>query len=214
MQLSEKKVKLFIDFDGTLVDSRERLYNLFQFLVPSSNYTFDEYWERKKKGVSHKLILIQEFNYSEEKSQDFHSSWMNLIEKPEWIRFDKPYSDVTKKLIELKSAGNSLILVTARQFPDVLNEQLVKFDWTYLFDQVLVTKQSKTKVELIRAAIDPEKNDWFIGDTGKDIETGKELGIKTAAVLTGFLSRTVLQKYNPDIIIESFNEFPVLENHL
>ena len=54
-------MKLFIDFDGTLVNSKERLYNLFQFLVPSSGFSFDEYWARKKKGISHKVILLQEF---------------------------------------------------------------------------------------------------------------------------------------------------------
>jgi phosphoglycolate phosphatase len=44
---------------------------------------------------------------------------------------------------------------------------------------------------------------WIIGDTGKDIETGKQLNIKTVAVLSGFLNKKSLTEYNPDKIVDS-----------
>ena len=45
-------MKIFFDLDGTLIDSKLRMYNLFQELVPQSNLTFVEYWEYKKNKFS------------------------------------------------------------------------------------------------------------------------------------------------------------------
>ena len=53
------------------------------------------------------------------------------------------------------------------------------------------------------------KNDWIIGDTGKDIETGQQLGIKTGAVLSGFLNLKSLLLYKPDLIINNIIEFKI-----
>ena len=48
-------MKIFFDLDGTLINSKMRLYSLFQELVSASNLSFDEYWNLKKK----KLIMLQ-----------------------------------------------------------------------------------------------------------------------------------------------------------
>jgi len=52
-------------------------------------------------------------------------------------------------------------------------------------------------------------DDWFVGDTGHDIIAGKKLGIKTAAVLTGFLSKEKIEEYEPDIILTSVLNFKI-----
>ena len=58
------KVNIFFDLDGTLLDSRKRLYKLFQDLVLESNLTIDEYWELKRNKINHKTILIEKFGYT------------------------------------------------------------------------------------------------------------------------------------------------------
>jgi phosphoglycolate phosphatase len=63
-----------------------------------------------------------------------------------------------------------------------------------------VTQQRKEKFDLINDEVLISKQDWFVGDTGKDIQTGKKLGIKTAAVLSGFLNKEKLMEYEPDVI--------------
>jgi phosphoglycolate phosphatase len=72
-----------------------------------------------------------------------------------------------------------------------------------------VTKQEVEKSQLILDNIEIKKEDWILGDTGKDILTGKALQINTAAVLTGFLNETKLKSYNPDIIIDSVANFMI-----
>ena len=38
-----KPMNIFFDLDGTLLDSKERLYYLFQHLVPECKFSFEEY---------------------------------------------------------------------------------------------------------------------------------------------------------------------------
>jgi phosphoglycolate phosphatase len=175
---------------------------LFQHLVPSSTFTFDEYWQLKKNKINHRAILIKYFNYSEESISLFEKEWMSKIEDSQWLRFDIPFKGVTDFLKLLKTENN-IYLVTARQFEQVLLNQIKQHGWEALFTGIFVTAQKNQKHELIEKGVITSNKDWFIGDTGKDIETGKILGMRTAAVLTGFLSKDRLIEYNPDIIVDS-----------
>ena len=51
-------MNLIFDLDGTLIDSRLRLYNLFQQLVPTSELTYQDYWAFKQEKVSNEDILV------------------------------------------------------------------------------------------------------------------------------------------------------------
>ena len=199
-------MRILFDLDGTLIDSRERLYLLFQYLVPASNLTFDEYWRYKREKIDHKKILQSKFSFSEHDIVSFNKNWMEKIESPEWLDFDKPFKGVTKFLEQLKRE-NELYLVTARQFESNVFSQLDSWGWSNVFTRIFVTKQKVEKIELVRNVVVTIPTDWFVGDTGKDIETGKALGIQTAAVLSGFLSEEKLREYEPDLIIDTVIDF-------
>lgn len=199
-------MKIFIDLDGTLIDSKLRLYELFQHLVQRSNLTFDGYWELKKNEICHQEILENHFNYSKGKIKNFQKNWLQKIEEPEWLSLDTLFDEVVPFLDNLKET-NDLYIVTARQFKENVITQLNTLECSEFFIDVFVTRQKETKTNLIKKAILVNEEDWFIGDTGKDIETGKELGINTAAVLSGFRNREVLSSYEPDILINSIIEF-------
>jgi len=195
-------MNIFFDLDGTLIDSKERLYRLFQHLVPESNFTFEEYWEYKKARINHKEILNNQFKYSNTNIESFEKDWMSSIESSEWLNYDKPIEGIFEYLTKLK-LKNDLYVVTARQSENMLKAQFENFKWTGIFKKIFITFQKYDKYDLIRDDIKVDKNDWFVGDTGLDILTGKKLGIKTAAVLSGFLSKDKLMEYNPDIIAEN-----------
>ncbi len=201
-------MKLFFDLDGTLLDSRERLYKLFQFLVPESTLGFDEYWELKRNKNNHRKILHNLFSYSEERTENFEKEWFAKIEQEEWLAFDKPFEGITDFLIAQKEI-HQLYLVTARQFEEGVTFQLAACGWGGIFDKIFVTHQSEEKAGLIKGTIVTKKEDWFIGDTGKDIEAGKILGIKTAGVLSGFRNRESLEKYKPTVILNSVLDLPI-----
>ena len=198
-------MNIFFDLDGTLLDSRERLYQLFQHLVPDSKLSFKEYWEFKRNKTGHREILETYFSYSEEAFYSFERMWMENIELPEWLALDKPFEGVTNYLRELKTK-HSLYLVTARQFEDIATQQINQSGWKGIFKKILVTRNKMDKYNLVKAAVKISGEDWFVGDTGKDIQTGKRLGINTAAVLSGFLNKNKLEEYNPDLIVDSIKE--------
>lgn len=203
-------MNLFFDLDGTLLDSRQRLYQLFQSLVIESNLSFSEYWELKRNKVNHKAILSEKYNYSDEKYFDFEARWMKEIELKKWLDLDIPFARVTDALKILK-ADHTLYVVTARQSKENATAQINNLGWKSLFKDILVTEQTKTKQELIRSTVITDSSDWIIGDTGNDILTGKKLGIQTIAVLSGFLNKEKLLQYNPDLII---NDITTIDNKI
>jgi phosphoglycolate phosphatase len=194
-------MQIFFDLDGTLIDSRPRLYRLFQYLVRESSLSFEEYWRLKRNRQSHSAILSGVFNYGEGSIVDFEKRWMAEIEKDEWLEIDRPFEGVTE-FLRRTGQSHSMFIVTARQFTGKVYRQIESFGWTHLFKEMLVTNQRHEKNQLMIPFL-PESTDWMIGDTGKDIVVGKSLGMKTAAVLSGFLNRESLEKYDPDLIVES-----------
>jgi phosphoglycolate phosphatase len=74
-------------------------------------------------------------------------------------------------------------------------------------DQVFVTEQSCPKQEMLAAVPKLSPTDWIVGDTGKDIKAGKDLGIRTCAVLSGFLNEEMLRAYMPDRVIPGVVDF-------
>jgi phosphoglycolate phosphatase len=192
-------MNIFFDLDGTLIDSRPRLYKLFQFLVPASELSFDAYWNLKRNKKNHHHILTTMFGYDENKLQEFESKWMAQIELKEWLALDTPFNGVGEMLAHL-SNKYQLFIVTARQSESNAIDQIEKFGWMYLFSKVFVTGQKLEKYDLLNNNVAVSTNDWFVGDTGKDIQTGKLLGINTLAVLSGFLNQESLIPYKPDVI--------------
>lgn len=201
-------MQLFFDLDGTLIDSRLRLYTLFQNLIPQSNFSFDQYWDLKRNKVDHSRILQQYFNFSEEDIFIFQNKWMLLIESEKYLELDKPFPGVLEFLISLNKK-NELYLITARQFKDKTLNQIENLGWSKLFIEILVTEQKVKKSELIKTVISNNTSGWMLGDTGIDIISGKQLGLKTVAVLTGFLSERILLTYSPDIIIKEVINFKI-----
>lgn len=201
-------MNLIFDLDGTLIDSRLRLYELFQNLVPTSKLTYQEYWAFKQEKISNEAILINEFGFDSAAIECFLVDWMSSIEAPELLALDQNFPGIQAHLSLLRKRAN-LYVCTARQSRFLAIDQLERLGLLHYFKEVMVTGQSKGKEELVRAVPCLASHDWMIGDTGKDIQVGKMLGIKTCAVLSGFLNEKSLRGYKPDLILPDATEFYV-----
>ena len=195
------KNKIFFDLDGTLIDSKQRLFELFRHLVPESDLNFLQYWDLKKNKKSHSDILANCFSYSEKDIVLFTKKWMLLIEEPEWLKYDKPFEGLLEFLNKIK-VDYDLYIVTARQSKSKTFKQVDSFGWESIFEEILVTEQKNKKGELIASNYITRPSDWLIGDTGNDILAGKELGIRTCAVTSGYMNKKTLIEYDPDEIFE------------
>jgi phosphoglycolate phosphatase len=201
-------MNIFIDLDGTLINSHQRLYDLFQYLVPESSLSFEGYWNFKRNQISHEVILKKYYSYSEAKLHNFLKLWMLLIEDKKYLNKDTVIFGSIDALKRMNNSHN-LYICTSRQSQPMAVEQIIQLGLMPFFKDVLVTGLKLSKSDLIeRACIPISQKDWIIGDTGKDIETGKYLKINTCAVESGFTNADKLRKYAPNIILNSIIDFP------
>ena len=199
-------MNLIFDLDGTLIDARSRLYHLFQHLVPKSHLTYADYWAFKHEKVSNEAILIKEFNYDAAAVERFVTDWMRNIEATEFLALDKNFPGMHANLAALRKRAN-LYVCTARQSHISVIDQLEHLNLLRYFDKIMVTEQRRGKEELVKAVPSLASEDWMIGDTGQDIQVGQVLGIKTCAVLSGFLNKKTLLNYGPDLILPTAASF-------
>lgn len=200
-------MNIIFDLDGTLIDSRLRLYRLIKDLVPNLSLSFEQYWAMKRNKISNESILRSELNFTQTEINDFVKEWMELIEAPNYLQFDSVFSGLHLALEGLHSKAD-LFICTDRQLSEPVLNQLESLNLSNFFKKTLVTKKEQAKESLIMDNLGVlDKKDWLIGDTGKDIQVGQTLKIQTCAVLSGFLSRNALEPYNPDLILDSVLDF-------
>lgn len=203
---SAPKKTIFFDLDGTLLDARKRLYQLYVDLSCSS-ISFDEYWLYKRAQRSNDWLLEYLEKFTPEKIEMFKSIWLDKIELKEYLELDEPFPQI-KEILSVLSGSYNLVLITGRQSYENLIWQLKKFEIADYFVKVLNTANKISKEEMIQQytnVFQPE--DIIIGDTGIEVIAGRNLGIKTVALLSGFRNKEALEKYEPDFIFPDINQF-------
>lgn len=201
-------MNIIFDLDGTLIDASERLYRLFQDLMPQSTMSKTEYWSKKRNKIGHQQILKESFPMAD--FEEFNTRWLNLIETREYLDLDRRYPD-TIKVLEQLSLSSKLYLLTARQSKESLLEELRRLEIAEYFDHIFVTANRCSKEELLQKIIKEEPGlfspeDIFVSDMGKDIRLGNKENFVTIAMTHGFMSREKLLEYLPDYCIDELKE--------
>lgn len=201
-------MNIIFDLDGTLIDSSERMYCLFQELVPESEFTKEQYWDLKRDKINHRMILKRYF--PEYQFDDFNKKWLNFIERDNYLEMDCNYPD-TREVLQYLSHKGRIVLLTARQSKEGLYRELERLDLVSFFSHILVTEHKQSKIELIKAVnLGIEEDDYFISDMGNDILEGNTLGYKTVGISHGFMNKEKLMEYNPDYLIDELSELKKL----
>ncbi len=199
--------RVFFDLDGTLLDSRCRLFTLFSDLLPGHGLSMEEYWNLKRAKVSHETIVVETLGLPLQRWARFRLEWLALIETPKYLALDSPFEGVDQMLRKLRGNGLSLYLATSRQFREETVQQIQRLGWPNLFTAVLVTRQRDDKAFTIRLAVpETSRRDIVVGDTEKDIECGASLGLTTIAVLSGFRNRESLEVHLPDHLFDKVTD--------
>ena len=186
-----KRYKLYregISFDELHMDALNNL------ILKAHKFDAD----RNKKAYSYYGTIIKRYLIAK------------LIEDDKYLEMDVPFYFSTKSLRDLKNRGFDLVLLTARQYPVKVQQQLDNFNWSCLFSDILVTEQMYSKKELLIKSNYHEQSIMMIGDTGYDIKTANDLNIFSVGVLTGFHSSETLRKYSPKKIVDSIEEIQYL----
>ncbi|MCM1251827.1 MAG: HAD hydrolase-like protein [Clostridium sp.] len=176
---------LFWDLDGTLVDSRRRLYELFCYLTDTEWLSYEQYWDYKNKGYNQQKMLSDVVHYRKTSLEEFSNKWMDNIEKVEWLKKDTLQPGAENLLKRLKEKGYAMFVVTNRQSHKNTVEQLHWLGILPYFESVYATAQKCRKSEIIRNNISVKAEDILIGDSDEDMIAAQELGITSIIIKSG-----------------------------
>lgn len=213
---------VIFDLDCTLVDTLRRFHDVFnQLLRERGNepLRWDEFF---KHYVADTLDDVVTAPSNKERERKLHEFWLEfLLRYRDGDPGSKLIPGVREVFQKLHDAGIPIAVITSCIVPSVqIKEELASFGLDK-FVKAIVTgndaikdlnKYHFSKVEIFRLAaerlgVNP-KDCVVVGDYWNDIRDSKKLGAKTIAVLTGLMRRELLEKYGPDVIIESVRDLP------
>ncbi len=196
-----KKVIIF-DFDGTIADTLDSIANIVNCLS-------DEFgWEKLKQEDMDRLRNKE----SKEVIKDLGIPMIKLpsvgkkikAELNKKIEYVQPVSGIEEALLELKKTGYTLGILTSNSKDNVSKflkkNNLDFFDFIHSENSIF-GKSKLIKVLLKNLKIRPEEA-IYVGDEVRDIEAAKKTNINVIAVSWGFNSKQILEKQNPDFLID------------
>jgi phosphoglycolate phosphatase len=204
---------IILDLDGTIIDISTKYNNVYLALHDKYQLVKVDYWPLRRSFVSLNETLSF-LGLNPTRFEEFRLDWKTLIETEDFLKYDFIRHHELMWFERVKNHRN-LILCTARQNETLLLGQLRSLGLIEYFDAVLTAKSGFVKSAVIEDhfkinSLEISANDWIIGDTVLDIQTGRNLGIRTCGVLTGLSRRADFESIEADQICESLSEFDLI----
>lgn len=205
---------IFLDFDGTLMNTSEGVWNGF--------YAVMDFYGMEHPGLdvmstvigpplgeSFKRVLGVGPDRFEEALKVYRDYYT-----PKGLYECHLYDGIIDLLKAIKDSGRKLFVATSK--PEPYAVELLKQHGIYeYFDYVCgsdMAEKTAGKANIIRDAfrrggLDPEKDGiLMVGDTKFDIAGAKETGIKSAGILWGFGSEESIREAGADYIYKSVQD--------
>jgi len=183
------------DFDGTLLDSRKRHQVVMDDILAQFGIQLDtsDLIEFKSNGKNNVDFLISK-GIDEKKAKEIQQKWIENIEKEEYLALDVLYADAIEQLEKYKNAGYDLILVTARNNEQGLQNQLDKLNLRGYFKGVFVVKSGKEAVDQKAEILKAQRAILMVGDTRSDALSAQNAGVAFQFHENGFHKKEVIER--------------------
>ena len=196
-----RKEQIYLDMDGTIIDYHDRFYLVYSIACCRNGVKplNREKWIHCRKNE----ISI----HTPEIHAKLSPTFEELFESPEYLCFDRLIHGMDNIIKTLRKEYD-VHIVSFRAKDRNLKDQLKGYGIRDIntiiqgFSPGLVVDE---KANMIKRVI-PNPSGFIIGDTPFEIESGKKLGLKTIACTWGDKSREILEKHNPDFIIDNPSE--------
>lgn len=198
---------IFLDLDGTLLDTSIRHYKLYRDILDKKGLTtlpLKKFWHMKRAGKKTRDILPE--SLSDEILASFEEEWIQKIEEKSYLQYDELFPGIKDVLFHLNREFD-LVLVTLRNNAENLHWELSRLDLDGYFKSIIRGKgPKKNLVESYLADNYKGEVCLIVGDTEEDIKTGIELDMPTISVTCGIRSKKFLEEFNPDFCISDLSE--------
>lgn len=209
-----QKLAIF-DLDGTLLDTIGDLAEACNYMLSLRNlgsHTREEYAKMVGNGILNlvKRALPEELRTDEyvmDARADFLDFYTSNID-----RYTHPYEGIREVLHTLQDEGWSLA-VASNKFDEGTQKLVhtifpeVAFKAVYGNKEGFPLKPDAALLQLIMEECDATTDtSVMIGDSGVDIQTAKNAGVRSIGCTWGFRPRTELEEFGADHIIDSPSE--------
>lgn len=196
------KIKAVVfDWDLTLVDSAKAKIELYKILCDRYNVPFPSMEEIKKlAGVNEGEV-----------TKYFHSKTIMEEYKKEYKKKSPIVKflggDVLKGLRERKTKVGIYSNEVRDNIDFICNRERIKFDVLVTYEDCIKPKPDPEGLLKVMEKLGVKKDETvYVGDHPFDIETGKNAGVKTIAVVSPLHTKEELQRHRPDYVIERLEE--------
>lgn len=209
-------MKIYLDLDGPILDIRWRSWVVHCRVVeelggkPVRNWL--RHWQQKQVRTK-KGVMLAESGLNPNLEPEYLKRFVALVELEEYLSLDQLIPGVREALDKL-SKSNKLVLVTLRQNPTGVKNQIKKFKLGKYFSKLSIggqregetTDQAKKRIILSEAEESGKLGQLLVGDTEGEILAAKALTIPSVAILGGIRSDEYLAKLNPTFTIKHLRQ--------
>ena len=216
--MKAKKMTIYFDFDGTLVDVKLKYYKIYcDFIHENGGKSLDveEFWKLKRAMVNNNDIC-QKSKLAKRLGDQLKEFTKQNIEKEEYLLLDSPFDDTFQVLDYLKLKGATVNIISMRRDAVSLENQIIKCGINRYITNIyaphailgenFIEGDILSKSHAIRSLGMHKDKAFMVGDTGGDLNSAKHLGWHCVAVLTGLRDRKQIEKYNPNYIIDRLTD--------
>jgi len=192
---------VLFDFDGTLADTEEVNFVIYQKLAEKynlRNITIDELGHIKKMSARELMAYVE---LKKRYLPFLLKRGKNLLKQD--IKNIKPCKkDIFDTVLQLKNMGIQTAIITTNSKANVqmfLNEQNAEI-FDFIASSSMFGKESKMRkiIKKERLSLDEV---LYVGDEIRDVHAAKNTGIHIASVAWGYNTVESLKKHKPDYII-------------
>lgn len=200
---------ILFDFDGTLINSNDAVVSMLH--LASTKHRGVPFSEDELNEILGKPIHDQMSFLSEEKAEELVTYYRQEYKKVR-DELTKSYEGMEEALDRLKELGIKIGIVSnkGRNGIDHGIEMFKLEKWIDVSiskDDVINTKPNPEGIfkalKKLGLSEDDAKDTIFVGDSGHDIECGKNAGCKTILVDWTLIDKKVLLPLNPDFVAKT-----------
>jgi phosphoglycolate phosphatase len=202
-------MKIIFDLDGTIIDVSERHYQAYKRVVGvmgGQSLEKATYWQLKKSQTTWPDILTRSRVTD---TADFLNRFVALVEAPELFKLDVVFENALPVLKTLHDGDHELYLVSLRRHDERLKDELDELGLTTFFTKIISDHTDgeghHLKTEIIKDLVGTDEA-IVIGDTEADVLAAQRLGLRSVAVCSGIRSKDILEKLQPDYILNDIGE--------